>query len=846
MIYAFEASGDYKPTFISQNIKELLGYEREEYLESPDFWRSRVHPADLARIEKGYTRLFEEGHLSNEYRFRKKDGNYCWISDDLQLIRNAVGDPIEIIGAWNDITARKQLSEVLVAAQDRLVRLLSSAPAVIYSYKASGDFAPIIISENIKNVLGYEPSEYLENADFWRSRVHPDDLARVEAESSNLYKNGRHTVEYRFLKKDGTYCWVNDEQHLIRHEGGQPIEVIGSWSDVTRRKSAEAASRRSEQRLTDAIELISKGFSLYDADDRLVICNSAYRELLYPGMGTPAPGTPYEALIRNAVALGLVEDARGRAEEWIAARLTRHRQPGEPHVQRRSDGHWIHVNERRTTEGGTVAVYSNITEIKRAEEEIRAAHSMVCELVAIFGRRAGKTTALAVFDCWIAALCDHRDVLAPGEVGVALVISRDQRAAKITIDRIDGILSSSIILNQLIANRTADSIELTNGIVCEVRPANRVSARGATLVSVVAEEVAHFFTAVDFANPDVEILAAVRPGLLTTHGPLLMASSVYAKHGVLFDSFKRYFGPDGPPDVLVAYGTSRDLNPSLSQAEIDRELERDPVRNRAEYLSEWRSDVEGFIPREIVEACVRDYHELPPQPGIAYRCFVDPASGVPEGDSFAAVVSHKLGDDRVTIDAVREVQPPFNFFEVVETVLLPLCKAYHITKIVGDNYGGDLAKLPVRKAGISYELSAKHTSQLYLDPFLGMLNAGKIDLPRNQRAVNQICSLERSALRSGRDQITHPTRGHDDIACAIAGAVDIARGQSNYSLEPFAMDYRDSDLPPLPEPEPRAPVRANGDWWKSMPRAQPTFSADQRLRSLYNAIDMASKSGFLK
>ena len=240
VIYAFEASGDYKPTFISQNIKELLGYEREEYLESPDFWRSRVHPADLARIEKGYTRLFEEGHLSNEYRFRKKDGNYCWISDDLQLIRNAAGDPIEIIGAWNDITARKQLSEVLVAAQDRLVRLLSSAPAVIYSYRATGDFAPIIISENIKNVLGYEPSEYLENADFWRSRVHPDDLARVEAESSNLYKNGRHTVEYRFRKKDDTYCWVNDEQRLIRDGDGQPIEVIGSWSDVTRRRDAEA------------------------------------------------------------------------------------------------------------------------------------------------------------------------------------------------------------------------------------------------------------------------------------------------------------------------------------------------------------------------------------------------------------------------------------------------------------------------------------------------------------------------------------------------------------------------------------------------------------------------------
>jgi CRISPR/Cas system-associated protein Csx1 len=89
----------------------------------------------------------------------------------------------------------------------------------------------------------------------------------------------------------------------------------------------------------------------------------------------PVPGTPYEALVCNAVALGLVEDAKGRAEEWIAARLARHRQPSEPHVQHRSDGLWIHINERKTTEGGTAAVYTNITEIIQAEERIRIAHS---------------------------------------------------------------------------------------------------------------------------------------------------------------------------------------------------------------------------------------------------------------------------------------------------------------------------------------------------------------------------------------------------------------------------------------------------------------------------------------
>jgi adenylate cyclase len=395
VIYSFKASGDYAPTFISQNIKDLLGYEREEYLRSADFWEVRVHPSDSPRILKAYSRLFEEERLSSEYRFRKKDGSYCWVSDDLQVIRNERGEPIEVVGAWSDITARKQLGEALVAAQDRLVHLLSCAPAVIYSFKASGDFAPTFVSENIRDWLGYEPEEYLESPDFWWRSVHPDDRSPVEAQSARLFEKGRNTVEYRFLKKDGTYCWVIDEQHLIRDRDGQPVEVVGSWSDVSAPKEAEIALRRTEQRLTDAIESISEGFSLYDAEDRLVACNRAYGELLYPGMGTPATGTSFETLIRNAAEQGLIEEANGRVDEWVSERLAKHRQSLEPHVQRRADGIWVHINERKTTEGGTVAVYTNITEIKRAEEEIRQAHRKTEEAHALVNEKNKALEALS-------------------------------------------------------------------------------------------------------------------------------------------------------------------------------------------------------------------------------------------------------------------------------------------------------------------------------------------------------------------------------------------------------------------------------------------------------------------
>ncbi|HEX3499795.1 MAG TPA: PAS domain-containing protein, partial [Stellaceae bacterium] len=169
-----------------------------------------------------------------------------------QTIRNATRE--------RETKARQQLKEVEAAAHERLARLLRSSPAVIYSFKAAGDFAPAFVSDNIIGVFGYAPAEYLEDPSFWRDRVHPDDLARVENAISGFLQNGDHVVEYRFRRKDGSYCWVNDEQHLIRDVDGVPLEIVGSWSDITARKAAEeekaAAYARLSQLLTSSPAVI--------------------------------------------------------------------------------------------------------------------------------------------------------------------------------------------------------------------------------------------------------------------------------------------------------------------------------------------------------------------------------------------------------------------------------------------------------------------------------------------------------------------------------------------------------------------------------------------------------------
>jgi len=375
VIYSFKASGDYAPTFVSENIKRLLGYCPEKYLKNADFWRSRVHPDDLAAVEAEQVKLFEQGWHETEYRFRNKDGSYRWLSDVQRLIHDEHGAPLEIVGSWSDITQRKAAEQAEDALRARMGLLLETAPAVVYSFAASGDYAPTFISENVKRVLGYCPDEYLKQQDFWRKRVHPEDLETVVASQAKLFEDGRHAAEYRFRKKDGSYCWVSDEQYLIRDRNGQPLEVVGSWSEVTARKTAEqAALQRSEQRLTDAIESISEGFSLYDTEDRLVLGNYKYAELFDHGDGPPKPGTPYEEILRTAAERGLIRDARGNPEVWIKERMAQHRNPGEPVLEHRTDGRWIQVSERRTENAGRVAVYSDLTELKESEQRAAAAH----------------------------------------------------------------------------------------------------------------------------------------------------------------------------------------------------------------------------------------------------------------------------------------------------------------------------------------------------------------------------------------------------------------------------------------------------------------------------------------
>lgn len=384
----------------------------------------------------------------------------------------------------------------------------------------------------------------------------------------------------------------------------------------------------------------------------------------------------------------------------------------------------------------------------------------------IIGRRGGKSLILALIAAFLAACCDWSPYLTGGERGTIMIVAADRKQARAIFRYLKGMLSIPL-LAPLIERETLDAIDLGNNITVEILAANFRTVRSYTLVAALADEEAFWLTDEGSSNPDTEIIAAIRPAMATIpRAMLLKASSPYARRGDLYDDYRRYYGQENA-DVLVWKADTRTMNPTVPESFIAAEFEKDPANAAAEYGAEFRSDIESFISREAVEACVvSGRHELPPARGIRYVGFVDPSGG--SGDSMTLAISHREGE-RAVLDAVREVRPPFSPEDVVAE-FASLLRTYGISRIVGDKYAGLWPRERFQVHGIHYEASAKPKSELYSE-LLPLINGGRAELLDHKKLVNQICSLERRTARSGKDSIDAPHGAPEDIANAAAGAL---------------------------------------------------------------------------
>ncbi|WP_257194815.1 MULTISPECIES: hypothetical protein [unclassified Bradyrhizobium] len=409
--------------------------------------------------------------------------------------------------------------------------------------------------------------------------------------------------------------------------------------------------------------------------------------------------------------------------------------------------------------GEELAIYRACTGRKDAPTQ------QMRECVLCIGRRGGKSRSLALIATWLACFNDYRPYLDAGERGIVQVFAADRDQAKIIIRYIRAFIKKIPMLARMVERDTQWGLDLSNSIAIEVTTASFRSARGRTTVACIADEIA--FWADEGANPDKDVIDAIKPGMATIPSSmLLMASSPWARKGVLYNMHRQYHGKEDPR-VLSWQAATDVMNPEIDPAFLAQAYQDDPVSAAAEYGAQFRSDVEAFISREAVDAVTSDERERPYLPEFKYHAFADAAGGS-GSDSFTLAIGH-VEKGTPVLDVIREAKPPFSPKTIVEQYSA-LLKSYGISKVQGDRYAGDWPREQFLEHAIAYEPSAKPKSIIYGE-FLPLMMSKKCDLLDNQRLINQLCGLERRTARSGKDSIDHAPNGHDDVANAVAGVL---------------------------------------------------------------------------
>lgn len=409
-----------------------------------------------------------------------------------------------------------------------------------------------------------------------------------------------------------------------------------------------------------------------------------------------------------------------------------------------------------------LAIYRKHTDRQDAPKGPQGEAYLIC------GRRAGKSFIMALAAVYLATFRQYREYLQPGERATVAVIAADRKQARIVVRYIRAMLHEIPTFRSLLERETSEAFDLSGQVTIEVQTASATSTRGYTYAGVICDEIAHWPTGDGVSESDEDILAAIKPGMLTIPNPVLLcASSPHARRGAMWKVYSRHFGREGGP--LVWQAETTDMNPKADRGVIAKAYQDDPSAAAAEFGAQFRRDIESYIARETVEACVMDgVKELSPTSGVRFQAFADASGGAV--DSYTLAIGYEQAG-RVVLAALRERKPPFSPDDVTREYA-ELLKTYGIRKVTADRYSGAFAPELWRKHGIEYAPAEHPASELYRG-LLAHLNSRTIDLLDHPVLVDQMVSLERRVTRTGREQITHPPRGHDDVANAVAGLASL-------------------------------------------------------------------------
>jgi PAS domain S-box-containing protein len=376
---------------VSEHLNALFDFAEGE-LNASD-WIARLHPDDFASY-RAALRAHLTGAtsvLDTEYRIRDKADVYRWVQDRGIATRNLAGRAVRLVGAVSDIAIRKNAERALRNSEERYSLAMSAINEGVYDWDVARD--EIFYSPNVREVMGFTEEELRTPKD-WIQRIHPEDLPAYRAAWAAHFRGEtrRFLCEMRYRHVDGSIHWARQHGTGIRDSNGRVVRVVGSTGDISAEKTLERERDEARTRLSVALESMSQGFALFDAEDRLVMCNSPYRRFFTEGADPEVaamvvPGMSFEDYARKAFESGMYPDAGSDIEAYMRVRLARRRTPGGGFELQLRDGTWLYVTEEPTHDKGLVAIYTDITDVKRREHELQVAR-LAAEAALVDLRRA--------------------------------------------------------------------------------------------------------------------------------------------------------------------------------------------------------------------------------------------------------------------------------------------------------------------------------------------------------------------------------------------------------------------------------------------------------------------------
>ncbi len=245
--------------YLNSAWTEITGFSVSEGLGT--VFTDYLHPDDRQRNVEALGLLLNQvqDYYRHVVRCRTREGGYRFLEVHGQLLRNENGEPVGTAGTLCDVTERHAAEEALLATRQRLENILASGPAVIYNARPGRTDSATYVSENIVRILGYQPEECLA-PEFWSSRIHPEDAARMAAERRALGGVEQARFEYRIRHKNGRYLFVTDDVKILsRAADGRPLEISGCLVDVTDRVEAEQAKARADA-ILETVRLAAQRF----------------------------------------------------------------------------------------------------------------------------------------------------------------------------------------------------------------------------------------------------------------------------------------------------------------------------------------------------------------------------------------------------------------------------------------------------------------------------------------------------------------------------------------------------------------------------------------------------------